>query len=865
VWFNDTRLFCSLTRRSSVAAAVLSCDGGTISIYNPAKFDYDFTEVRRLALQEKIHLEESMQYKGAAPSRSRAQLAMLRRLSELWRPQGKRLSIAGIRIDNNRIINEPNLMLSTLADAWEPTFAAKEIDTLQATNFATEFCSKIYFSTSPPPSSTTFSRFLSRVRHSGPGKNGIPYAAYAKSLDLSSVILYDTSVWLRSGQRMLIEFNDTLQVFTPKGEEELDDKEIVRSPDSTRPLGLKNTDNKAIAACTNSSIKHAVARDACELQRGFIHGRNFVNNIIELDAFGRAYAADPSLFFALMAFFDFGSAFPSLIHEFLFIVLRAVNIPEGAFNLISSLYFLVAAVGRVEGSSSRFLFRILSGIIQGCPLAGTCFALGIDPFLVKFKLCIEDQGLGFIRACADDIGAVLRSAHSLTALASIFDEAEALSGLKLKMKKTNLIPLNATISDDDLQELKDWIKSNIPQWVDAQIVWSARYLGAYMGPKGASLMWNAPLTKWFNRSHALAQANAPPRYTIGLYNSRAVTTLSYVAQFSKLPERALPRERALLGKILHLPGNAMTSTHIFALRSWGSYQITSTLAMSLAILMRAALITLSWTSPLEYLKENDAEYFVAHRGAIQVHFQPKNWDSPSIVELLHEAAAGFPSSKRYRDAGKLALAAFYLEKRTSKRFPKGVQTIFYNIFLENLYSDSIPELIRKRLRVLAPEVPTPACYDFDALREALKAHSEYCVFVVLRTWANGWTTSRRMHESRQLDCIFGCPGQRDDLAHYLRCERLWRGLKTALKATGATPPLHTNAPVLGKLALAPTTERAILNICIITYAYHNIKHNYSRFSCLAIGEIAEITKDVLKAAVLRVTARSGKSALALLM
>ena len=275
--------------------------------------------------------------------------------------------------------------------------------------------------------------------------------------------------------------------------------------------------------------------------------------------------------------------------------------------------------------------------------------------------------------------------------------------------------------------------------------------------------------------------------------------------------------------------------------------------MSLAILMRAALITLSWTSPLEYLKENDAEYFVAHRGAIQVHFQPKNWDSPSIVELLHEAAAGFPSSKRYRDAGKLALAAFYLEKRTSKRFPKGVQTIFYNIFLENLYSDSIPELIRKRLRVLAPEVPTPACYDFDALRETLKAHSEYCVFVVLRTWANGWTTSRRMHESRQLDCIFGCPGQRDDLAHYLRCERLWRGLKTALKATGATPPLHTNAPVLGKLALAPTTERAILNICIITYAYHNIKHNYSRFSCLAIGEIAEITKDVLKAAVLRVS------------
>eukprot|EP00973_Karenia_brevis_P048127 6679879-Karenia_brevis.AAC.1 len=86
-----------------------------------------------------------------------------------------------------------------------------------------------------------------RVLHSCPGLDGIPYAAYAKCVDLAAPILYQVSVFLRSGHFMTLDFNDTLKIFIPKGEEEGDDKEIVRSPEATRPLGLKNSDNKLIA------------------------------------------------------------------------------------------------------------------------------------------------------------------------------------------------------------------------------------------------------------------------------------------------------------------------------------------------------------------------------------------------------------------------------------------------------------------------------------------------------------------------------------------------------------------------------------------------------------------------------------------
>ena len=43
---------------------------------------------------------------------------------------------------------------------------------------------------------------------------------------------------------------------------------------------------------------------------------------------------------------------------------------------------------------------------------------------------------------------------------------------------------------------------------------------------------------------------------------------------------------------------------------------------------------------------------------------------------------------------------------------------------------------------------------------------------LIKTWANAWTTSARMHESNKLPCIFGCDAE-DFLTHYLCCDPLW--------------------------------------------------------------------------------------------
>ena len=51
-------------------------------------------------------------------------------------------------------------------------------------------------------------------------------------------------------------------------------------------------------------------------------------------------------------------------------------------------------------SIASFLFWVMCGVLQGCPLAGSMFVLVFDPFVNKFQKLIDHQKLGIVRQCA---------------------------------------------------------------------------------------------------------------------------------------------------------------------------------------------------------------------------------------------------------------------------------------------------------------------------------------------------------------------------------------------------------------------------------------------------------------------------------
>ena len=62
---------------------------------------------------------------------------------------------------------------------------------------------------------------------------------------------------------------------------------MICAPVETRPLKCKNHDNKILAGERNFAISKLVKKHASYIQNGFIAGRNFLCNVVGIDAFAR--------------------------------------------------------------------------------------------------------------------------------------------------------------------------------------------------------------------------------------------------------------------------------------------------------------------------------------------------------------------------------------------------------------------------------------------------------------------------------------------------------------------------------------------------------------------------------------------------
>ena len=78
---------------------------------------------------------------------------------------------------------------------------------------------------------------------------------------------------------------------------------------------------------------------------------------------------------------------------------------------------------------------ITSGVIQGCSLSGSLFAIAMNPFFALAESYLKASVAGEIGGCADDVGVVVNDLRHLIAICAIFEDLEACSGLTLKPVK----------------------------------------------------------------------------------------------------------------------------------------------------------------------------------------------------------------------------------------------------------------------------------------------------------------------------------------------------------------------------------------------------------------------------------------------
>ena len=123
------------------------------------------------------------------------------------------------------------------------------------------------------------------------------------------------------------------------------------------------------------------------------------------------------------------NAFPTLLHEWIWLVLNVLHLPKQIVKVIECLYTSIKAFSSGCGDGS-FLFEIYGGVKTGCPLSSILsFALCCNPFIDLMMIFSDGPKLSVTRVCADDCGPAIKRNLSLKYQAPIFDLAARCAGL----------------------------------------------------------------------------------------------------------------------------------------------------------------------------------------------------------------------------------------------------------------------------------------------------------------------------------------------------------------------------------------------------------------------------------------------------
>lgn len=214
--------------------------------------------------------------------------------------------------------------------------------------------------------------------------------------------------------------------------------DIACGAGALRPLMLKNTDTKIVAAIVAHGMRPAASRGAHGSQRGFVSGRDLTQHVIELDSYARALRStvDPKEVPTIL-FCDLEAAFARVLRDWSRRVLGLQGSPAAAMHVIEATNTDMPLLLRLGGVHE--LGEGTSGIAQGCPLSGVLVVSAMGPIGRRIRSTLRAARAGMLRQCADDIALLLRSICYLRMLEPVFSDAGRFAGVHLKQEKCEVV------------------------------------------------------------------------------------------------------------------------------------------------------------------------------------------------------------------------------------------------------------------------------------------------------------------------------------------------------------------------------------------------------------------------------------------
>ena len=218
-----------------------------------------------------------------------------------------------------------------------------------------------------------------------------------------------------------------------------------------RPISLLQTDYKILTKALALRLQNVLPNIVNPDQVGYIPGRYIGVNIRTLNDLMIYTAREQIPGYIVQV--DFEKAFDSIEWNFLFKTLEVFNFGPKFVSWIKTLYTDISSCVGNNGYYSNF-FKLKRGIRQGCLISALLFLLVAEILAINLRKSTRIKGLKLcnttfkIKMLADDTTLLLKDIQSIENAIEIFQNFSKCSGLKLNLKKTEVIPIGtASIVD----------------------------------------------------------------------------------------------------------------------------------------------------------------------------------------------------------------------------------------------------------------------------------------------------------------------------------------------------------------------------------------------------------------------------------
>ncbi|KAL1946415.1 hypothetical protein VTO73DRAFT_15542 [Trametes versicolor] len=270
-----------------------------------------------------------------------------------------------------------------------------------------------------------------------------------------------------------------------------------------RPITLLNTDYKIFTRALTMRLTPAAEHLVHPDQAGFLPGRKILDHV-RLAELAIDYAEAEEFEGAIVAL-DQEKAYDRVDHQYLWAVLRKLNIPENFIRTVQHLYQNAESAVMLNGTLGR-RFKIVRGVRQGDPLSCLLFNLAIEPLATALRKSTlkgmevpGGTGRLITKLFADDTTVYLSAHDDYNELLAILTKWCAASRAKFNKEKTEILPIgpeqyrSRVVRTRKLTSEAQALPTDVRITPDGQAI---RILGAWVGNGACEEMaWEPVLDK----------------------------------------------------------------------------------------------------------------------------------------------------------------------------------------------------------------------------------------------------------------------------------------------------------------------------------------------------------------------------------